>query len=391
MKNLRSQLIAGIAGGLVVLLFFVGVVFFYGDVLLSDTSKRTSVPLTEKKKHSIIPVNRKEVIDMPLEISFADVVNESINAVVHIRAEESKENMNKRLKEKRGPFDLWPMDDLLNRRRKGIGSGVIVSDNGFIITNYHVIKDGDNIVVTLKNGNRYRAEKRGADPKADLALLKIDATDLDKINYADSDLAEVGDWVLAIGNPFDELTSTVTAGIISAKGRNLNMKNGSTYLESYIQTDAVINPGNSGGALLDIRGRLLGINTAIYTPTGVYAGYSFAIPSNQVRKIMNVMLEEGIVKRASLGISITKNDSLLKEEYNLKTDHGWVILEISHGSSAQYAGLHPFDVILTVNGKKLVNKEQLLNIMGKKRIGDTITITVQRKGVTNEIDIYLRK
>lgn len=392
MKQFSSHLIAGIAGGVIVFLCILFVPFSdNSNALKSIETQKDNFLEVKNQPYLLYTGERDRTVVLKIN-SFSGIVDETINSVVHIKAIEKELSREAQSRDRKSIFDFWSIEDFMfHGPKKGFGSGVIVSQSGLIVTNYHVVKDADKIIVTLKNGNRYMAIWIGADPKADLALLKIDARNLPTIQYADSDLAEVGDWVIAIGNPFNKLPSTVTAGIISAKGRHLNLRNSSTQLESFIQTDAVINPGNSGGALIDSRGRLLGINTAIYTPTGVFAGYSFAIPSNLVRKIVDAMLDEGLIRRATLGISITENDHLLMKNYDLGTSDGWVIHKINQGSSAQYAGLHPYDVILEIDGEKLDSQEQLIDIMNKKRVGDTLDMLVMRKGKKKHFTISLRK
>jgi S1-C subfamily serine protease len=254
-----------------------------------------------------------------------------------------------------------------------------------------VVGFADNIEVTLPDKRKFKATKIGTDPSTDLAVLKIDADNLPTLPIADSDMSEVGEWVLAVGNPFDYLTSTVTAGIISAKGRNLNIIEDERAIEEFIQTDAAVNPGNSGGALVDSEGKLLGINTAIATPTGTYAGYSFAIPSNLMKKVVDEIIENGDIEGATLGVSgYTLNEDVINE-FNLKVEKGFYIDQVSNGSSAQFAGLLPGDVIVKVGDQQIEDFEDLVKSLKFVRVGDVISVTVFRDNKYKEISVKLRK
>jgi serine protease Do len=225
----------------------------------------------------------------------------------------------------------------------GSGSGVIISESGYIVTNHHVVEDADDIKVVLDDNKEYKAKLIGSDPSTDLAVIKIDTREAEfsYLTFANSDNVQVGQWVLAVGNPFN-LASTVTAGIVSAKARNINIlreKAGNIAIESFIQTDAAVNPGNSGGALVDLNGNLVGINTAIATPTGTYAGYSFAVPSNLVRKVVDDIVNYGVVQRGFLGVSISSLTSEQANELGIKDVQGVYVSEIVAGSGADDAGL----------------------------------------------------
>jgi len=259
------------------------------------------------------------------------------------------------------------------------GSGVIVSKDGYIITNNHVIDGGGKVEVSLYNKRIYKATVIGTDPYTDLALLKIDATGLNPLQYADSDGVQVGEWVLAVGNPFN-LTSTVTAGIVSAKGRNINILQGMYSIESFIQTDAVVNPGNSGGALVNLQGQLIGINAAIMSETGAYEGYSFAIPSNLVQKIMRDLLEFGVAQRALLGVRIKDVDNEIAADFNLGDVEGVLIRTVDPGSGAAEAGLQMNDIIIGVNGTKTASVPELQEQIARFRPGDTVALDIIRNG-----------
>lgn len=272
----------------------------------------------------------------------------------------------------------------------GAGSGVIISPDGYIVTNNHVIENFDEIEVTTLGGENYSAEVVGRDPATDLAVIKVEAKNLPIMDYANSDEAKVGEWVLAVGNPYEKLRSTVTAGIISAKGRDLNILKGEKTIESFIQTDAAVNPGNSGGALVDVQGRLLGINTAIYSETGAYVGYSFAVPSNLLKKVVEEIMKGGDIKRVTLGVSVVELNEQVAKDLNLNISEGLFIENVVDRSSAQYAGLLPSDVILEVNGKKTTKFVDLSTLIDNSRANETVKIKVWRDGEVKTIDVRLR-
>lgn len=258
------------------------------------------------------------------------------------------------------------------------GSGVIIASDGYIITNNHVIEEGSSIEVTLNNKRTYQAKLIGSDPFTDLALIKIKASGLSVLEYGNSDRVQVGEWVMAVGNPFN-LASTVTAGIVSAKGRNIHILQGTYSIETFIQTDAVVNPGNSGGALVNARGDLIGINTAIISESGGYQGYSFAIPSNLVEKIVRDLKEYGVVQRAILGVAIADVDDKIAEDLDLPAIEGVFIRDVNPNSSAEDAGLRPSDVVIGVNGVKTSSVPELQEQIARYRPGDAVTLDVIRK------------
>ena len=275
--------------------------------------------------------------------------------------------------------------------KKGSGSGVIISQDGYVLTNNHVVGFADDIVVTLSDERQLKGKVIGTDPGSDLAVVKIEATDLPTLEYADSDEARVGEWVLAVGNPFDYLTSTVTAGIISAKNRDIDVIRDQNSVEEFIQTDAAINPGNSGGALVNAKGELLGINTAIATKTGYYNGYSFAIPINLASKIADNIIKYGSFERGNLGVYINDIDDEFKNTLNLRIDEGVVITELVDGGAAQYAGVLPNDVVTHVNDEKVKDSQQLANLVRQSKAGDTLTLTIIRDGREKRIPVRLKK
>lgn len=267
--------------------------------------------------------------------------------------------------------------------RKGSGSGVLVSADGYIITNNHVIDGADDITVRLENKNDYKAKLVGRDPSTDLAVIKIEAKNLPYLAFANSDDTHLGQWVLAIGYPLG-LETTVTSGIISAKSRSLgiNMRNSKTPVEAFIQTDAAVNPGNSGGALVNTNGDVIGINSAIASPTGSYAGYSYAIPSNLVKKVTGDIMEFGSAKRAFLGV-MYGNDQMSDEDRkanNIQTGEGVFVMEVAKGSAAEKAGVQKGDFITKINGAAVSTGTEMVEKIAEHRPGDNITITYNRNG-----------
>ena len=268
----------------------------------------------------------------------------------------------------------------------GTGSGVIISEDGYIVTNNHVVKDASEIEITLNNKKSYKAKLVGTDSKMDIALLKIDTEDkLPYSTFADSDVVKVGEWVLAVGNPYN-LTSTVTAGIVSAKARNLD----TTGIQSFIQTDAAVNPGNSGGALVNTRGELIGINTAIASQTGTYAGYAFAVPVNLVKKVMDDLLEFGKVQRAFLGVQITEINSEVAKEKGLSSTSGIYVAKVNNESAAEAAGIKEGDVIISVADVAVNTTSELTEQVGRHRPGDKINIELFRGEKKKTIAVILR-
>jgi serine protease Do len=272
---------------------------------------------------------------------------------------------------------------------QGIGSGCIISPDGYIITNNHVIEDADNIEVKLNDNRVFTAQLVGRDPSTDLALLKIKADNLTYLKYGDSDKLRVGEWVLAVGNPFN-LTSTVTAGIVSAKGRDLQLINSDYSIESYIQTDAALNPGNSGGALVDTKGNLVGITSAIYSPSGAYAGNSFAIPVSIVKKVIDDLRQFGTVQRAIIGIKMNEVSQEDADKQKLTELKGAVIREIIDGGAAAEAKLKVNDIITKVDGNEVDSPSELQEQIGKHRPGDKTMITFFRDGKENNVQVTLK-
>lgn len=272
---------------------------------------------------------------------------------------------------------------------QGTGSGVIYTQDGYIITNNHVVENAQKIEVTLLDNRKFDARVIGRDEKTDLAVIKIEAANLPVLEIANSDQAEIGEWVLAVGNPLD-LNSTVTAGIISAKGRSLQLLPDRDAIEAFIQTDAAVNPGNSGGALVDAQGRLLGINTAIATQTGMFQGYSFAIPVNLVVRIVDDIIQYGKYQRAFLGVEIYPLNAQVARELGVKISQGVVIDRVVDGGSAQYAGILPQDIILKVNDRVVTDVPELTEMVGRAKVGDTLNLTVLREGKEINLPVSMR-
>jgi Do/DeqQ family serine protease len=265
----------------------------------------------------------------------------------------------------------------------GAGSGVIVSSEGYIVTNNHVIENASEIEVILNDNSKYTAKVVGADPATDIAVLKIEGSGFQPIPLGNSDDLKIGEWVLAVGNPFN-LTSTVTAGIVSAKARNINLlseRSGKEIvpIESFIQTDAAVNPGNSGGALVNTRGELVGINTAIASQTGSYSGYSFAVPVNLVQKVMRDLIDYGIVQRGYLGVQISDITQEIKEKNKLPNLKGVFLAKVIEDGSADKAGLKDGDVILKIGNKEVNSVASMQEEIGKRRPGDKVSVTIRKK------------
>lgn len=291
-----------------------------------------------------------------------------------------------------GMFDFFfgPQERQQQRRQQqqqsrepvqtGLGSGVILSEDGYIVTNNHVIDGAEKLEVLLNDNSTYEATVIGTDEATDLALIKIDASGLSAITFGDSEAVKIGEWVLAVGNPFG-FNSTVTAGIVSAKARSLNQnsRNGRMGIESFIQTDAALNPGNSGGALVNLKGELIGINSAIYSNTGSYSGFSFAIPTSIVKKVMVDLMQYGTVQRAVLGCSVTELDAKLAKEKDITAvKAGLLVRDVNDRSTAMELGLQENDVITAINGVEVTNFAQLVEQLSKYRPGDQISVTYYR-------------
>jgi Do/DeqQ family serine protease len=275
------------------------------------------------------------------------------------------------------------------RERMGSGSGVIISSDGYIVTNNHVIENASKIEVTLNNNKTYPATLIGTDPATDIAIIKVEEKGLPSIPFGDSDKLRLGEWVIAIGSPYD-LRSTITAGIVSAKGRSMPNYSGEFKIESFIQTDASVNPGNSGGALVDKAGNLVGINTAIISKTGSYTGYSFAVPSNIVKRIAGDLIDFGSVKRAVLGITMSPIDDKIAKELKLSSPNGVYINEVSTGGSADEAGIKAGDVLIAIDSIKITTPASVQETVSKFHPGDKAVITVVRDSKVKEFKVTFK-
>lgn len=336
---------------------------------------------TTNPQKSIKQPNFRSVTNVIEKEDFTEAVDYTIDAVVHVK--------NVALaRQHRSILDFY-FGNSTNEPRKavqGMGSGVIISPDGYIITNYHVIKGASEVEITLNNNTNYNAKIIGEVPEFDLALLKVDDEDLPYLSFADSDQVKVGEWVLAIGNPFN-LTSTVTAGIVSAKGRDFNASRG--VFQSFIQTDAAVNPGNSGGALVNARGELVGINTAITSQTGSFIGYSFAIPSNQAKKIAEDLMEYGSVRRAILGLTGQEVNPQIAKQLGVSVLQGVYITEIDENSNAYEEGLRNGDIITELDGQSIKKLTDLSSYIATKSPGDLIEVTFNRKNKTYTTNVEL--
>ncbi|MDR3227357.1 MAG: Do family serine endopeptidase [Prevotellaceae bacterium] len=338
-------------------------------------------------------------------VDFTYAAEQTIHAVVHVKTVyKINENQRNRHQQPQSLLDFFfgdPFDDgnygygypQQPRESRASGSGVIISADGYIVTNNHVIDRATEVEVTLNDKKTYTAKVIGADPATDVALLKIDAANLPYLTFGNSDNVKIGEWVLAVGNPFD-LTSTVTAGIVSAKARNLGQISQSNKMDvqSFIQTDAAVNMGNSGGALVNTNGELIGINTAIASTTGMYAGYSFAVPSQIAKKVVDDLKEYGIVQRAMLGVYMTDFSPETAKKFNIsaKEFKGAIVTEIMSGSAAEIAGIKQYDIITHINNIEVNSASDLQEQIARYKPNDKITIDVIRNEKLKHFDVVLR-
>ena len=377
MHRIWSTLLAGAAGGLVT---------FAASNILKNKAE-TAPPPTQTYTRQV------NYGSAPVPFDFTKAAEKSMAAVVHIKASESRESATQRQRNQRysDPFEYFFGQGYgyQQQPRSGSGSGVIYTADGYILTNNHVVEFADEYEVTLHDNREFKARLVGRDPNTDMAVIKIDAGDLPAIELGNSDDVRVGEWALAVGNPFD-LTSTVTAGIISAKGCDIDILKGGKAIDSSIQTDAAVNPGNSGGALVDVNGRLIGINSAIATPTGVFAGYSFAIPVNLVKRIADDLMKYGEYRRAYLGVNVATMDSNVAKELNLEFVQGAVIVDLDAEGSASKSGVLENDIITKANGKLVTSTAELLEQIGRSQVGETLVLSVVRNNKTQEIPVRLR-
>jgi Do/DeqQ family serine protease len=379
MKRIAGSLLIAIAGGIIALAAY------------SIIDKKNEPAIVEQPRVPAYLAGLSGTSGPMVLPDFTVAANNTVHAVVHIKTEYQR---------KSSVYDYFFdfRDFFGNRSPHGspspilaTGSGVIISPDGYIVTNNHVVAESDKIEVTLNDKRTYSAEIIGTDPSTDLAVIKVSAKDLPYLVYGNSDNLQVGEWVLAVGNPFN-LTSTVTAGIVSAKARNINILGtpDGTAIESFIQTDAAVNRGNSGGALVNTRGELVGINAAIASGTGYYAGYSFAIPVNIVRKVVEDLKEFGTIQRGFLGVSIRELDSKLAAEQGLDDIRGVFVAEVVDEGAARAAGLRSGDVIMNIEGVPVNSTSELLEIIGQHRPGDKVNVAVKRNNKDLAFNVTLK-
>ncbi len=392
--------------GVIALVVTVGTMSLYSHFVDRDSKtiqiEHVDRPITSQVGYTLDDEGK------PVPLDFTEVAAQVMHAVVHIKSVRGLERNRQASTDRQDPMQEFfrgdPFEDLFGRRffyrheppqnrppqpQVGQGSGVIISPEGYIVTNNHVIADADELEVTLHDNRSYEATIVGTDPTTDLALLRIHEDNLTTVDFTNSDEVRVGEWVLAVGNPFN-LTSTVTAGIVSAKGRNINLLRERFAVESFIQTDAAINPGNSGGALVNLDGDLVGINTAIASPTGAYSGYGFAVPANIVSKVVDDLKEYGVVQRGVLGIMIRTVNGNLQREMDLSVTEGAYVDSLLDESAAARAGIKPGDVIVAIDGRPIVSSPGLQEVIARHRPGDSVKVTINRKGRESTYDVVLK-
>jgi len=371
MKSILKTMGAAVLGGAIVLGSY--------KVFIEDETG-SQIAITEESFLPATPVSYEGNTSIA-GVDFTEAAEKTVHAVVHV----------KNMTVSRGNPS---MQDLMYgrapmRQAVGTGSGVIITKDGYIVTNNHVIANSTALEVTLNDNRTYKATLIGTEPASDIALIKIDAeVDLPFVTFGDSDQLKIGEWVLAVGNPFN-LTSTVTAGIISAKGRDLDVRDATP--QSFIQTDAAVNPGNSGGALVNTRGELIGINTAIQSPTGSYTGYSFAVPSNNARKVIQDLMEFGFVQKGMLGISGGDLNGRIATEMGLGSSEGIYVSAVVANSGADNAGLKKGDIITNIDGVRMKSFAALTGYIGSKNPGDRVSATILRDGKERSIAIEVTK
>jgi len=345
-----------------------------------EESTKEEHPVSQVEQVQQPVVQRTAFLPSANTPDFVDAAEHSVDAVVHIMTKVVRQSntYNDFFGALLGQLYGYPGQTHTNTQ-VAYGSGVVLTPDGDIVTNNHVVEGADEVEVTFNNKVKKTATIIGTDPTTDLALIKVEASDLDYLVFGDSDNVRIGEWVLAVGNPFN-LTSTVTAGIVSAKARDLSILGEGTSVESFIQTDAAVNPGNSGGALVNTKGELVGINAAIASHTGSFEGYSFAIPSNIVRKVVDDLLLYGQTQRGYLGVQIAELTSELAEKKGLEDVEGVYVAEVTKNGAAQYAGMQDGDVITAINGKKVNTKTQLMETVRQYRPGDKVEVEVNRRG-----------
>jgi serine protease Do len=369
-----------------------GIVALTGYQYFTKNQTFTSVEAIQQKA-AYASFSDTTGLAVPDGLNFIHVAESTTPAVVHIKTSYIAETTRPNTRDEE-LFKYYYGDPYggNNQPREASGSGVIVTAGGYIVTNNHVVEKASKIQVVLNDKRTYDAKLIGTDPTTDLALIKIEGeTNLPFVRYGNSDNVRVGEWVLAVGNPFN-LTSTVTAGIISAKTRSINLlrDKDNMAIESFLQTDAVVNPGNSGGALVNLRGELIGINTAIASPTGAYAGYSFAVPVSLVKKVIDDIMNYGQVQRGLLGVVIQDMTPELAKEKAVNFITGVYISAVNQGSAADLGGLKEGDIVTTINDIMIGSTSQLQEVVARYRPGDKLNVKYIRKGDTKEANVVLK-
>jgi serine protease Do len=378
MKNVVSSIFIAALGGV----FALGASHYFTNQLKSEKSSQINNPqISTPYKLTNYSGSGNTFAD------FTMAAEKSLSSVVHIKT--TSEQVNNLAYDPFAELFFGPQKRQQNFVQQGSGSGVIISEDGYIVTNNHVVSGSDKIEVVLNDKRTYEAELIGTDASTDIALIRIKEKGLSFLNYGNSDAVKVGEWALAVGNPFN-LNSTVTAGIISAKGRNNILNSTNRPIESFIQTDAVVNPGNSGGALVNTEGELIGINTAIATNNGVFQGYSFAVPVNIVKKIVSDLVEFGTVQRAYIGVSIQDIDSRFASENNLKQLNGIYVNGLSDGGSAKDAGVKEGDIITKIQDVPVTSVSALQEQISRYRPGDKVDVAINRDGREINIPVILK-
>ena len=360
-------------------------------VIVSAATALTVIKITDKNSglHAYsgdgVPIQKVTLSDQ-LYPDFTFAAETAVKAVVHVKVTKKGADQ---------PYTIYDFffgygnPGMTPRNQVNSGSGVIITTDGYIITNNHVIEGADDIVVTLENNKSFKATSVGSDPVTDIALLKINAENLPFLSFGNSDSLRLGEWVIAIGNPYN-LRSTITAGIVSAKARSMPSMDGDFKIESFIQTDAAVNPGNSGGALVNTRGELVGINTAIASRTGSYSGYSFAVPTTIAKKVVEDILDFGTVQRAILGITMREIDEDISREYGLKGNEGVFIAEVTKDGAADRAGIKSSDILSKINGVAVNSAPAVQEQISKFRPKDKISVEIKREGKLIQLSVVLQ-
>jgi serine protease Do len=384
--KILGQLLIALLGGIIA-------VFFYRAMDDNENMPAATRMAAGSRQLPFFNSGAADSIDNVFNVGFGEAAESSLEQVVHIRTRIVAQVP-------QDPFFEFFGEGFWGRQyrnqqqpqqiQEASGSGVIIRDDGYVVTNNHVVDQAAEIVVSLYNGHAYKASVVGTDPSTDLAVVKIEEKNLPAAKLANSDDVRVGDWVLAVGNPFN-LASTVTAGIVSAKARNIHILSDNSAIESFIQTDAAVNPGNSGGALVNLKGELIGINTAIATPTGTFAGYSFAVPSNIVNKVTKDLMQFGEVQRGYLGVVVQDLSWQLAQQLNLDISQGVVVANLVRNGPADKAGIEVKDIILEIEGTRINSSSRLLEIIASHKPGDELEVVIQREGKKRNVSIRLQE